>query len=204
MQDNPPPSHPTDQTSQSLLERVRLRDAAAWSRLVDLYSPLVCHWCRKTGLGPEETADVVQETFLAVATHLPKFQKQNPSDTFRGWLRVIARNKIRDVFRRQHRQPQGQGGTTARQQFENLPDVSEIEISEGDRAEEQRLLLRQALELVRGEFEDVTWQAFYRVVVDGRSAQDAALDLDTTAGAVRQAKYKVLRRLRQELDEFPA
>ncbi|MGC3966052.1 MAG: hypothetical protein QM775_01375 [Pirellulales bacterium] len=53
--------------------------------------------------------------------------------------------------------------------------------------------------MVRNEFEPRTWQAFWAMAVDGLSAAEAADKLGTTAGAVRQAKYVVARRLREEL-----
>ena len=53
-------------------------------------------------------------------------------------------------------------------------------------------LHRRALELVRAQFEDRTWQAFWEVVID---------DLGMTALAVRQAKSRILRRLKLELGE---
>jgi len=33
-------------TSRSLLVRLNEHEEAAWDRLVELYTPLVCHWCR--------------------------------------------------------------------------------------------------------------------------------------------------------------
>ena len=60
-----------------------------------------------------DTADIVQEVFLAVATHVSGFRKQSSRDTFRGWLRTITRNKIHDHFRRLGREPEGEGGTQA-------------------------------------------------------------------------------------------
>src|SRR3954467_15472366 len=98
-------------TSRSLLERVRADDAAAWDRLVALYAPLVLHWCRRWDLQDQDSADVFQEVFQAVARHIADFRKDNEGDTFRGWLRTITRNKVRDHFRRAGRQPCGAGGT---------------------------------------------------------------------------------------------
>ena len=37
-------------TSPSLLLRVQGNDQDAWTRLVNLYAPLVYHWCRRAGL----------------------------------------------------------------------------------------------------------------------------------------------------------
>src|SRR5262245_45393894 len=124
-----PPSTPSDvdagssgnSTSRSLLADARLADAAAWERLVSLYAPLVASWCRKWGVAPQDIVDVLQEVFSAVSRHLERFRKERPSDTFRGWLSTIARNKTRDYFRRQAREPLGAGGTEASRRIEQLP-----------------------------------------------------------------------------------
>ena len=61
-------------------------------------------------------------------------------------------------------------------------------------------MYRRALDLVRPEFTEKTWQAFWRSVIDGHDTADIASDLGMTANAARLAKLRVLRRLRQELD----
>src|SRR2546429_459226 len=100
-------------TSPSLLARARANQPAAWEQLVDLYAPLVYHWCRRAALGPEDTADVFQEVFRAVARNLSDFRREREGDTFRGWLRTITRNKVRDHYRRHQEGPQAIGGTDA-------------------------------------------------------------------------------------------
>ena len=60
-------------------------------------------------------------------------------------------------------------------------------------------ILRRAVELVRAEFEAQTWQAFWRVVVDGRRPGDVAEELGITTNAVYLARSRVLRRLRETL-----
>jgi hypothetical protein len=108
--------------STSLLDRVKARQPAAWECLVDLYAPEVYRWCRQSGLQGEDTADVVQEVFTAVAAHVEQFRRERPGDSFRGWLWTITRNKIRDHFRHRQGQPQAAGGTDAQQQLGQIPD----------------------------------------------------------------------------------
>jgi RNA polymerase sigma-70 factor, ECF subfamily len=55
--------------------------------------------------------------------------------------------------------------------------------------------------LVRAQFEDRTWQAFWKVVIEETSPAEVARDLGMTALAVRQAKSRILRRLKLELGE---
>ena len=64
-------------------------------------------------------------------------------------------------------------------------------------------LFQHVFATVRAEFEPATWQAFLLTTVQGRSAAEAAGELGMSQGGVRQAKYKVLRRLRQELGDAP-
>src|SRR5207245_5477598 len=108
---------------RSLLARVHANDAAAWDRLVTLYAPLVWHWCRKMQLPAQEAADVFQEVFQAVASHINDFHRDQPGDTFRGWLRTITKNKVHDHFRHHEREPQAAGGTAAKAWWSRFPDV---------------------------------------------------------------------------------
>ena len=188
----------TQATSLSLLARAQARQESAWERLVDLYAPLVCHWCRRCGLSEEDTADVFQEVFRSVAEHLDGFRRERPGDSFRGWLRAITRNKVRDHFRRRQGRPEAAGGSDAQRRMLAVPEVlAEPDPSEDDLVAAQ---LRRTLETIRGEFEARTWQAFWEVQVEGRPTDDVAGELGMTRAAVRKAKYRVLTRLREELD----
>lgn len=189
--------------SSTLLDRIRARRPDAWERLVDLYGPVVYRWCRQSGLGPEDAADVVQDVFAAVATHVGGFRRDRPGDSFGGWLRTITRNKIRDHYRRRRGTPQAQGGTEAHEQLAQVGEPPEP--SDPSAATDNGLdawLSRRGLELVRAEFENRTWEAFRRTAVEGQSPAHVAEDLGMTVPAVYQAKSRVLRRLRQELDEL--
>ncbi len=189
-------------TSPSLLKRVKTDDAAAWDRLVGLYAPLVYHWCRRADLPEQEIADVFQDVFQAVATHIADFRRDGANDTFRGWLRVITRNKVRDHFRKLGREPGGAGGTEAQLLFARLPDGCPVGDDPDDGAMDRGLFDR-ALELIRGEFEERTWRAFWLTAVEDHPTGEVALELGMTPGAVRVAKSRVLRRLREELSEIP-
>ncbi len=87
-------------TSISLLERLRHPGhAQAWPRLVELYTPLLYYWARRTGLDENDAADLVQEVFAVLVQKLPTFV-YDERKSFRGWLRTILLNKYRDGRRR--------------------------------------------------------------------------------------------------------
>src|SRR6478609_4189109 len=121
-----PPEHPSSggSTSRSLLNAARLADAEAWERLVKLYTPLVASWCRRWGVSKQDTVDVMQDVFSAVASHLDRFRKDRLGDTFRGWLMVIARSKVMDYFNNRNREPVAAGGTEASARLREIRDPS--------------------------------------------------------------------------------
>jgi len=189
-------------TTRSLLVGLKDHDGDAWDRLVKLYTPLVFHWCQKYDLQHDDIPDVVQEVFKAVAAHVGKFRKQRAGDTFRGWLRVITRNKAMDLHRRHAKEARGEGGTVALRRLEAIPAPDAPKDMDEDDGEAQSILFRRALELIREEFRESTWTAFWKVVVDGRTPGDVADEMQMSPGAVRVAKCRVLQRLRLELGDL--
>ena len=187
-------------THRSLLQRARGRDAAAWERMIALYGPLVLGWCRVWGLREDDAADVFQEVFQSVAAHLAGFKRDRTGDTFRGWLRTITRNKVNDFHRRREKEPEGVGGSEARNRLAEIPVPLPAEPGNADPAETE--LLHRALAIMREEFEPRTWEAFWQTAVEGRVAADVAADLGMTPGAVRVAKSRVLHRLRTDLGDL--
>jgi len=184
-----------DSTSHTLLERVRLRDAAAWRRFVELYGPVVFTWARRASLQAHDAADVVQEVFQAVSLNVGRFRRDRPGDTFRGWLRTITMNKVRDLFRNR---PNYALGTAAIDELPARVAAADEADSRSGRAVAE--LAHRALELLQAEFEPSTWQAFLRTAVDGRAVAETAEELGLSVAAVYKAKSRVLLRLRRELD----
>jgi RNA polymerase sigma-70 factor, ECF subfamily len=188
-----------DPMSSSLLRKAAARQPDAWQRLMGLYSPLVAHWCRQAGLNPDDRQDVMQDVFSAVAAGLPSFRPDQGGATFRSWLRGIARHKIQDHFR--HRPEPAPGGTDAQRRLQEVPGPDpEVELSESH--DEVTELYHRALELVRSEFEERTWSAFWQVAVENRTTAEVAAQMGITINAVRQAKSRVLRRLKEEMGEL--
>jgi RNA polymerase sigma-70 factor (ECF subfamily) len=170
--------------------------------LVEVYAPLVYRWCRRTGAGADEAPDVVQEVFLAVAMHIDDFRRDRPGDSFRGWLWTITRNKIHDHFRRGKNQPKARGGSSADERLCCIPDRLPSGADADPPSSDEAALAQRVVELIRPEVEERTWRAFWRLAVDGQPGPDVAAELGMSVRAVYQAKYRVLQRIRQEMDEL--
>lgn len=187
-------------SSGSLLLGLQRGQDAAWQRLVDLYAPLVRSWCLAAGLGPNESLDVVQEVFLAVHRRVHEFVPRRDTGGFRGWLWTIARNRIRDHFRRLRDREQAAGGSTAMQWLHSTAEAP-LDDEAPESPSETTALMHRALEYVRAEFQPQTWTAFWNTTALGRSTEEVAVELGVTPAAVRQSRSRVLRRLRQQLGD---
>jgi RNA polymerase sigma-70 factor (ECF subfamily) len=187
-------------TPLSLLERVRANDPDAWRRLVELYRPLVLFWCGRAGLNADDAEDAAQGVFAAASAGLAGFHRDRPGDTFRGWLRGVTRTQVLLHFRRNKNRPRAEGGSGAWRKLQGVADP----LPTPDEREETEVgrLYRRAVEQVRAEFQDRTWQAFWMTAVEGRDPASVAESLGVTTAAVRQAKSRVLRRLKQEMGEL--
>jgi RNA polymerase sigma-70 factor (ECF subfamily) len=191
------------ESSSGLSLAARLHDgsAAAWRELVDLYGPLIESWCRQAGVGEATRADIGQEVLLAVHRGIASFDPAHPRATFRGWLWTITRNAILQWRRRQ--EPGGTGGSTALARLAEIPDPdgeAEWDAPPADSNDTANLIAR-ALDQIQPEVQEHTWKAFWNTAFLGHSAPEVALELGMTPMAVRQAKSRVLCRLRKQLGD---
>jgi RNA polymerase sigma-70 factor (ECF subfamily) len=185
-----------------LLLRAQADDPEAWRRLVRVYGLLVYGWCRRAGLQAADAADVGQEVFLGVARGIAAFRRDKPGNSFRAWLFGITHNKVADHWRLQAHWPKCPGGSDGLQRL--VQEAADEGSSSGSQTGPGQLgrLLSRALELVRSEFTETTWQAFWRVVVDGQAPADVAAALGVRTNVAYIAKSRVLSRLRQEFGDL--
>lgn len=129
---------------------------------------------------------------------MPSFNYDPAKGRFRAWLRAILVNQLRGFWRSGKTRP-----TTGDQSFyesilcqleDPSSDLSRLWDREHDEHVSQRLLT-----LIEGDFSPSTWQAFQRVLAGDKPA-DVAADLGISVNAVIQAKSRVLKRLRHEME----
>jgi RNA polymerase sigma-70 factor (ECF subfamily) len=189
-------------TSLSLLERLRNVTAGAsdWQRLHDLYLPLVRSWLRRVpGVGAEAD-DLAQEVLVVLVRELPSFERRRDG-SFRAWLRQITVNRIRAFRRERRKRPLATGGEPADDCLAQLEDQGGDLARQWDQ-DHDRHVFGKLLALVRADFQPATWEAFTRFALDGRPAAQVAAEMGMSESAVMQAKFRVLRRLRQEAGEL--
>jgi RNA polymerase sigma-70 factor (ECF subfamily) len=131
--------------------------------------------------------------FRLLYQELPKFTDA-PTKSFRAWLWTILLNQWRDGQRRRALlRMEGRNEALAEQPVsDNVAAFTEDEYRE--------YLVNRALQLMRADFQPATWQACWEHVVCGRPATEVAQEFGLTVDAIYAANYRVLRRLRQELE----
>ena len=190
------------QLSSKTLQGLKRGDAAAWQKVLRLYGPLVYGWCLQKTRHAKDAEDVTQEVFLVACKKIETFQGRTTGDGFRAWLSRITANVCLRYWQHRNRQPQAAGGSDAQKELAQLALHESTPSSEDLLRNERQSVLRRASELIRGEFEVRTWQAFWRVVAEGESAADVARDLKMTPNAVYVARCRILRRLREECGDL--
>ncbi|MEM9827545.1 MAG: sigma-70 family RNA polymerase sigma factor [Planctomycetota bacterium] len=201
----------TSQTRSSLLTRLRGSDSRAWTELVDLYGPLVTHWCIRRGLSGHAAADCVQEVFAAVHRSIDQFKPTRVSGSFRAWLWTITSRKIVDHWRSEGRHAVPAGGSTAAANLHSVADpiaatvdsASDVvmEPREPSDANQVDALVRRAMDQVRLEFTERTWRIFCRSVLDDQPTDRVAEEFSVSKASVRQTRSRVLRRIRCQLGD---
>ncbi len=87
------------------------------------------------------------------------------------------------------------------QQLHRLPQSEESTEAE-IRREYRRQLFRRAAALIQEEFNQATWNAFWITTVEHVTVSDAAERTGKSIGSVYAARSRVMRRLKEKLDQL--
>jgi RNA polymerase sigma-70 factor (ECF subfamily) len=167
---------------------------------MNLYGPVVYGFARKRGLQDADAADLMQDVMRAVASAIRQLDYDRSRGSFAGWLFTITRNKIFSFLSARRNRPLTASDSAA-------SHLLNIQSDDGDSAdtwelEYQRSLASLAMERIKNEFQESTWQAFHLTAVDGRAASEVAAELALSPGAVYVAKSRVLARLKEEVEDI--
>jgi len=188
-------------TRQSLLFRLRQEpdSQAAWAEFVERYGRMIYAWCRRWNLQPADAEDVTQMVLLKLVAHLRTFV-YDPTQRFRGLLKTITHHAWRDFVDGQGRAVRGSGDSAVHASLQSVASRDDL-VARMEQAFDQDLLTL-AQERVRARVEPQTWEAFRLTALEGRSGQEAADLLGMRRGTVFQAKSKVQKSLREEIQRL--
>ncbi|HEU5118878.1 MAG TPA: hypothetical protein VFT74_19955, partial [Isosphaeraceae bacterium] len=132
-----------------------------------------------------------------------RFEPNLARGSFRGWLFRIARNLTINFLETRGRQALASGESAARRTLEKYParPLPDPDASARFDLEDRRRLFDWAIGKVRHEFTDTARWTFWMTGVDGRAGQEVASDLGTTVGTAYYHKSRIMKRLRQVIEQ---
>ncbi|XZE22168.1 sigma-70 family RNA polymerase sigma factor [Pirellulaceae bacterium SH449] len=184
-------SRKIDETTQpSLLVRLKDHsDATAWSRFVEVYTPLIYDFCRARGLPASDAGDVSQEVLLRVAKAIRSFEYDRQLGLFRDWLARIVLNELRRHIGKTKSNPisldTGKLDLTSMQNEWNESF--------------QQHAFQTALERTQSHFTDHTWTLFELSWLQKKPVGEVAELAGVSLQQVYVARSRVLNRLRFEV-----
>jgi len=189
------------ETRTTLLMRVRdPADAESWREFFALYEPLLLSYVRRRGLAEHDACDVVQEVFANLVRVLPGFELERERGRFRTWLWRVTHNAVVDWSRRRGRRARAE--EEARKETPVAQGPEETELESEWLAAHRRRVLEFALQQVRSQSQERTWQCFELHILQGRSSGDVAAELGLTANSVYVNASRVLAKVRQQCAEY--
>lgn len=187
-------------TRQSLLQRVKdSSNGEAWTEFVTIYRPAILRFALRRGLQLADAEDVTQRVFVSVSRKMKDWDAQKTTGSFRAWLLQVARHAVINAVTRQP-STRAAGGTSTMQRILQQPDHQSLE-DELD-WEYQRAEFRKAADDVRSEFEPATWSSFWMTAVENQNIPDVANVLEKSIGSVYAARSRVLRRIKQRVQQL--
>jgi RNA polymerase sigma factor (sigma-70 family) len=190
-------------TRTTLLVRLKdWQDHTGWQDFFDTYWNLIYGVAIKGGLTPAEAEDVVQETMISVAKHIPGFKYDPSIGSFKGWLLQMTRWRMTDQLRK--RGPQNfqfepeAGEETPEQETDGLgPELEKLWDEEWEAN-----LLKAAVAKARRRTDPKQFQIFDFYVNKNWEPEKIAGMFSIPVGQVYLAKHRVTELIKQEVERL--
>jgi RNA polymerase sigma-70 factor (ECF subfamily) len=190
-------------TRASLLNRLKdLQDQSSWQEFFDTYWKLIYGVARKTGMTDAEAQDVVQETMVSVAKHMPRFRYNPAIGSFKAWLLKLTRWRIIDQIRKRppaalHR-PLGDSASGT-DTVERVIDPKTNQLDQLWDAEWQKNLLDAAVSNVKRKLDPRKHQIYDFYVNKGWPADKVAEHFQISVSQVHLAKHRITKLIKSEV-----
>ncbi|HXC98620.1 MAG TPA: sigma-70 family RNA polymerase sigma factor [Verrucomicrobiae bacterium] len=194
-------------TRASLLNRLKdWQDNSSWQDFFRVYWKLIYGVARKSGLTDAEAQDVVQETLISVAKHMPTFKYDPSIGSFKAWLLTMTRWRIIGQFRK--RRPMEEHGslpgnsTMRTDAVEALPDPNALDVNQVWEAEWQTNLVNAAVEQLKLRTDPQRFQIFDFYVNKEWPPEKVAGRFGVSVDQVYQVKHRLTEAIRVEVERL--
>jgi RNA polymerase sigma factor (sigma-70 family) len=182
------------QTRPSFLNRLKTGDdTESWQEFYVIYGKLVRDFAIQADLTDTETDEVVQETAIAMARHLPEYRYDPKLCRLKTWLLNQASWRIKDQLKKRKKDPGWDRSTSAAQRpassgddtsrtatINRVPEAPATDLDALFETEWRKNLFAAALERVRQTFSLKQFQIFDLVVLKEWPAAEVARSLGVT------------------------
>lgn len=188
-------------TSVSLLTRLRQshRDDVSWREFVTRYGRRIYEWCIGRGLQAADAEDVTQDILVKLAALLCQFE-YNPQLSFRGWLRTVTENAVKDHLRGIHQRKMSAGGSEIWRRLVQVEAVQEL-TARLDGAFDLELA-EEAMSRVRARVAPNRWLAWQLTAREGHSGAEVAAELSMKVASVYTARNQIQEMIREEVERL--
>lgn len=203
-------AHSSDElipTRATLIQRLKnWQDQASWQEFFDTYWRLIHGVAVKRGLTASEAQDVVQETMISVAKHMPGFKYDPAIGSFKAWLLNMTRWRIADQLRRRQPQAEYQEATDAAT-MDEAPDEAGVPhaLTDLDKLwdeEWEKNLLEVAVDKARRRLDPKQYQIFDFYVNKEWKPERIAQAFAISVNQVYLAKHRVTEAIKQEVERL--
>ena len=190
-------------TRATLLQRLKnWQDQSSWQDFFDTYWNLIYGVALKGGLTPVEAEDVVQETMISVAKHMPGFKYDPAIGSFKGWLLKMTRWRITDQLRKRGHHGSADEADLDEQALENNTDLAGSELEKIWNAEWEGNLLNAATAKARRRIDPLQYQIFDCYVNKDWQPEKIAKMFSVSVNQVYLAKHRVTDSIKQEVERL--
>lgn len=194
-------------TRTTLLERLKdWRDNPSWQEFFDTYWKLIYGFALSNGLNEAEAQDVVQETMLSVARHIPTFKYDRNIGSFKHWLLNMTRWRIQDQMRKRkaYASPPHDGNVTETktEPINKIPDTGGATADALWEAQWEKSLLETAITKVRRQLDPEKFQIFDFLINKEWPPQKVAETFDITVNQVYIAKHRITELIKEEVERL--
>jgi RNA polymerase sigma factor (sigma-70 family) len=195
-------------TRATLIQRLKdWQDQSSWQDFFDTYWKLIYGVALKGGLTAAEAQDVVQETMISVAKHMPTFEYDPAIGSFKTWLLNMTRWRITDQFRK--RGPAFAAGrievediATGTRTVDKVVDPASPALDALWEAEWEKNLLDAAMAKIKRQLDPQKYQIFDLYVNKGMPPEKVAATFGISVDQVYLAKHRTTELIKEEVKKL--
>jgi RNA polymerase sigma-70 factor (ECF subfamily) len=190
-----------------LIQRLKdWQDQSSWQDFFDTYWKLIYGTALKSGLTAAEAQDVVQETMISVAKHMPAFKYDPAIGSFKTWLLNMTRWRITDQLRKRGpfvaSHSASDDTATGTRTVDKVVDPMSRDLDALWNAEWEKNLLDAAMEKVKRRLDPRKYQIFDLYVNKEWPPERVAATLGISVDQVYLAKHRTMELIKEEVKKL--